>query len=79
MKWPKRHFVEEEQRIVRKFALLPVHTDDEFMVWLESYWSLQEYRFVVEAFITVWVELYKGSTYSSCKEYQYQESMKRRR
>lgn len=70
MKWPKRHFVEGEQRIVRKFALLPVHTDDHFMVWLESYWSLQEYRFVLESFITVWVELYKGSTHFSCREYQ---------
>ena len=75
MKWPKRHFVAEEQRIVRKLALFPVHTDDEFMVWLESYWSLQEYRFVVDAFM--WVELYKGSTHFSCREYQ--ESMKRRK
>lgn len=68
--------MEYEQRIVRKFALLPVHTDDAFMVWLESYWSVQEYSFVG---YHIWVERYKGSTYFSCKEYEYQESIKRSR
>lgn len=67
-----------EQRIVRKFALLPVHTDDAFMVWLQSYWSVQECRHG-PGYNYIWVEEYKGSTYYSCKEYQYQESMKRRK
>ena len=77
MKWPKRHLKKNERRIVRKFAFIPVHTDDEFMVWLESYWSVMEYRFVVDDYM--WVELYKGSTHFSCKEYQHRELMEGRK
>ena len=67
MKWTKRHFVKGELRIVRKFALFPVHTDDEYMVWLQSYWVVYEYEPLADPF--EWEQRYTGSTYSSCTEY----------
>jgi hypothetical protein len=74
MKWVKKNLKEGELRIVKKFAFLPVHTDDEFMVWLEPYWVVKEWRFVVDDFM--WVQLYTGSTHFMCKEFQYKWNMR---
>ena len=39
MKWLKPHPIIGQFRIVRKFPLLPIHTDDGYMVWLETVWA----------------------------------------
>jgi hypothetical protein len=47
MKWKttKVEPVEGDRRTKRKFAFFPVETDEGFTVWLETYDSVQEYRY----------------------------------
>lgn len=47
MKWKtiKNQPKEGDRRTVRKFAFFPVQTDYDYTVWLETYDSVQEYRY----------------------------------
>jgi hypothetical protein len=76
MKWLKPHPIIGQFRIVRKFPLLPIHTDDGYMVWLETVWVLEEYRFVVDE--DIWVPIFTGSSYFACKEHEYKLLMEKR-
>jgi hypothetical protein len=51
MKWKtiKVQPKEGDRRTKRKFALFPVETNYDLTVWLETYESVQEYRYVKTA------------------------------
>lgn len=68
MKWKtiKKVPKEGDKRTKRKFALFPVETNYDLTVWLETYESVQEYRYVKTANIHVgtvmqwkWIEVDK--------------------
>lgn len=70
MKWLKPHTTPGEFKIVKRFAILPIHTDDGYMVWLEPVWVLKEYNFDIGVFYSryTWEPVFKGSSYSACVE-----------
>jgi hypothetical protein len=44
MKWPRTPPTIGATRRVRRFALFPVQTDDNYVVWLEMYTVYQEFQ-----------------------------------
>lgn len=47
MKWKTEQRPQnEDTRVVRCYAFLPTETDDGYTVWLEHYWSVEEFVYL---------------------------------
>jgi hypothetical protein len=61
MKWKtnRKEPKEGDRRTKRKFALFPIVTDYDYTVWLETYDSIQEYRYSAGDVGFTWEEIEK--------------------
>jgi hypothetical protein len=59
MKWKTNTIVPKEgdKRTKRKFAFLPIKTTYDYTVWLETYDSVQEYRWSADGAVNTWNEV----------------------
>jgi len=66
MKWKTRKYKPEEGdiRCKRKFAFLPTTTIDDYTVWLETYDSVQEYRWSAGDVGFTWEEIRRLPLYA---------------
>ena len=59
MKWRTNRIVPKEgdKRTKRKFAVFPIETEYDYTVWLETYDSVQEYRWSAGVVGYIWNEV----------------------